>query len=146
MKKRSVRLKVVLELAERKEQEAMEALQNKRLYLDQQKQQLQSLESYHQQYVDSMKRDMHGSLAVHTLQLSQRFMTQVGVAIEQQQSTVDIAQQEFDHVLMIWKTLHQKRKGMFDLIERYRNEENVEAEKRIEKLLESDFQTSRAGR
>jgi flagellar FliJ protein len=141
-----VRLKVVLELAERKEQQAMDALQNKRRYLDQQQQQLQSLESYHQQYIEGMKRDMHGSLAVHTLQLSQRFMSQVGVAIEQQQSTVQIAQQEFDQVLIIWKTLHQKRKGMFDLIERYRNEENIEAQKQIEKQLESDFQASRFGR
>lgn len=143
MKKRSVRLKVVLELAERKEQAAMDVLQNKRRYLDQQQQQLQSLESYYQQYVDGVRRDMQGSLAIHTLQLSQGFMHQVGVAIEQQQGSVHIAQQEFDRALGVWKVAHQKRKGMFDLIERYRNEETIEAEKQIQKLLESDFVASR---
>lgn len=143
MKKRSVRLKVVLELAERKEQAAMDVLQSKRRYLDQQQQQLQSLQSYHQQYLDDMKLNMKGSVAVKALQLSQEFMSQIAKAIDQQQGTLRLAEQEFDYALKAWGIVHHKRKGMFDLIARYRSEENLQAEKHAQKLLESDFTASR---
>ena len=146
MKKKSERLKVVLDLAERKEHAAMDVLQQRRRYLDQQREQLESLKSYHQQYLDGIRQNMSGASSVQKLQIYQGFLSQISKAIEQQTGTVQIAQREFDVALNAWKLLHQKRKGMADLIATYRQQELISAEKIIQKRLEDDFVARRFSR
>jgi flagellar FliJ protein len=144
LKKKSERLKVVLEQAERKEQLALEKLTGSRKYLDAQLSQLQGLRGYHQQYLDDMKRNMSGVQDVNHLQSNLKFMAQIDVAIKQQQSVIGVAQKEYDKVLALWTELHQKKKGMSDLIVRYKNDELLINEKKEQKQIEDDLLSRRA--
>jgi len=139
LKRKSERLKVVLELAERNERAAMDVLSNKRRYRDDQQAQLDSLKSYHGQYVQDMKANMTGVQDISRLQANLHFMNQVDLAINQQEGVLNVAQQEFDHTLKIWAQLHQKKKGMADLITRYQNEEIQLLEKKAQKQIEDDL-------
>ena len=146
LKPKSQRLKVVLELAERNEQASMEVLSRKRQYRDQQQEQLEHLQSYHVQYVHDMKKGMAGSQNVSNLQANLQFMNQVDIAIQQQEGVTENAQNAFNLALEEWKALHQKTKGMTDLITRYKNEELLLAEKKAQKQIEDDLQARRLRR
>jgi flagellar protein FliJ len=143
LKNKSERLKIVLDLAERTEKKAMDLLAGKRRYRDQQLEQLNSLKAYNEQYQDRIKQSMNGTLAVESLQTYQIFLSQITQAIEQQGRTLSIAQQEFDIALKHWTTEYHKRKGMSDLIARYRTEEALLREKNTQKLLENDLSARR---
>jgi len=145
MKNKSERLKIVLDVAKRNEEKALDALTGKRRYRDQQLEQLEGLKSYHSQYMGTMKTEMTGgSMSVQRLQTYQSFMSQIDMAIEQQINTLQIAQQEFDLALINWTNYHQKRKGMSDLIDRYRQEEEIVREKKAQKYLEDDLTARRS--
>lgn len=139
MKKKSERLKIVLELAARKEKAAMDELAKKRRYRDEQLAQLESLKQYHAQYLDDVKK---GSSQVHdvvSLQANLHFLTQVDSAIQQQEGVLKIAESEFSVSMRHWLELHQKRKGMADLINKYKTEELKLADKKEQQQIESDL-------
>ncbi len=143
MKKKSDRLQIVLELATRKEQAAMDVLAKKRRYRDEQKNQLDNLKLYHSQYLEDMR---SGTQQVHTavsLQANLHFLNQVDGAIQQQENVLKIAEREFTTALEQWKLLHQKRKGMADLILGFKNQELNEADKKEQQQIESDLLTRR---
>lgn len=143
MKLRSERMKVVFDQAERHEQKAMDALSAARQYLDQQLAQLANLEDYRKQYSATMRDTMKGSMDVRNLQAYQGFVSQVDKAIEHQKLVVDQAQQQFDRYKQEWLAFREKRKGIGDLIERYRFEEEVAREKKEAKRLEDDLVSRR---
>lgn len=138
-KKRSDRMQVVFDLAERQETKAMDALTAARRFLDDQEAQLRNLEAYHQQYSDNMRRSMAQSMAVSVLQSYQNILSQVDKAIEHQTRAVELAQQQFERVKQEWFACREKRRGVGDLIEKYRQEELLAREKKESKLLEDDF-------
>lgn len=140
--KKSIRMKVVLDLAQRNEAQALEKLAEKRKYRDAQSGQLLSLQNYHQQYMEEMSPKVGGVSSVNQLQANLQFVNQIDQAIQQQERILQVAEKEFQIALEEWKALHQKRKGLADLIERYKNEEQVLADKLEQKQIE-DMLTSR---
>ena len=144
MKKKSDRLKIVLEVAQRNEKKALDALASKRRYRDQQQEQLDGLKSYYDQYIGTMKANMQeGAMSVHSLQTYQSFVSQIDQASAQQKNTLQIAQQEFELALQNWTSYHQKQKGMTDLIGRYKGEEEAIRDKKEQKQLEDDLTARR---
>lgn len=136
-------MKIVLDLALRKEKAAMDELAKKRRYQDEQREQLDNLKRYHVQYLDDMK---NGIKQVHNavnLQANLHFLSQVDGAIQQQESVLKIADREFNIAMEQWMVLHQKRKGMADLIVSYKNEELGEADKKEQQQIESDLLSRR---
>lgn len=133
----------MLDLAVRKETAAMEELAKKRRYQEEQKAQLDNLKRYHSQYLDDMK---NGIKQVHNavnLQANLHFLSQVDAAINQQENVLKIADREFNTARGIWMALHQKRKGMADLILNYKKEESAEADKKEQQQIESDMLSRR---
>ena len=143
MKKKSDRLKIVLDLAERKEKTAMEALSKKRRYRDEQLAQLESLKHYHFQYLDDIRTKTDQVSSTFSLQANLQFLTQVDTAIQQQENVLKIAENEFSNASDVWMVLHQKRKGMSDLIESYKKSEMQIADKKEQQQIESDLLSRR---
>jgi flagellar FliJ protein len=144
MKNKSERLKIVLDVAKRNEQKALDVLAAKRRYRDQQQEQLDGLKSYYDQYMGTMKSNMQeGPMSVHSLQTYQSFVSQIDHASEHQKHTLQIAQQEFELALQSWTSYHQKQKGMADLISRYKGEEEAVRDKKEQKSLEDDLTARR---
>lgn len=139
MKKKSERLKLVLDLAQRKEQAALDILTKKKRYRDEQLGQLTNLKHYHAQYLADMKKQtgqVHDALS---LQTNLRFLNQIDQAIVQQEGVVGIAEREYRLALNNWTQLHQKRKGMGDLVTQYQGEEQQARDKKEQQQIESDL-------
>jgi flagellar FliJ protein len=77
------------------------------------------------------------------LQANLHFLSQVDAAINQQENVLKIADREFNTARGIWMALHQKRKGMADLILNYKKEESAEADKKEQQQIESDMLSRR---
>lgn len=136
---KSQRIALVLELEQRKEQAEMEALRQARLYLDQQTAQLSNLQSYHEQYLQSLKASMQGAVNLGQLQSYQGFIDQVASAMEQQQLVVEHAQVAFDRAKHAWQLIHEKCRNLKELVQRYHNQERLAKEKQEERQLEDDM-------
>lgn len=139
MKNKSDRLKIVLDLAARKERSAMDELAKKRRYRDEQKSQLDNLKQYHSQYLDDIKHGVKQVQNAVSLQANLHFLSQIDAAINQQEGVFSIAEQEFSKAMQEWTLLHQKRKGMADLIGEYKQQEMNIADKKEQQQIESDL-------
>ena len=143
MKNKSDRLKIVLDLAARKEQSAMEVLAKKRRYRDEQLGQLDSLKQYHAQYLNDIKHGVDQVQNAVSLQANLHFLSQIDAAINQQEGVINIAEKEFMKAMQEWTLLHQKRKGMADLIGDYKKQEMSLADKKEQQQIESDLLSRR---
>ena len=139
MKKKSERLKIVLDLAARKEKAALEVLSKRKRYRDEQLEQMNNLKQYHAQYLADMKRNVNQVHNAVSLQANLQFLNQIDQAILHQQGVLNIAEREYGNALSIWTQLHQKRKGMGDLIDNFKHQEEQQADKREQLQIESDL-------
>lgn len=139
MKSKSQRLSVVLDLANRKEELALDSLTKTRRYFDQQQAQLDSLTAYEAQSMQDLKSRMMSVHDVSRLMASQDFIQQISQAIHQQSKVNESAKKEHSLALKEWMACHQKTKSMSDLIKRYRIQEQYLADKKIEKQIEDEF-------
>ena len=139
MKKKSERLKIVLDLAARKEKAALEVLSKRKRYRDEQLAQLNNLKQYHAQYLDDMKRNVSQVHNAVSLQANLQFLSQIDQAILHQQGVMNIAEREYATALHNWTQFHQKRKGMGDLIDTFKHQEDQLADKKEQQQIESDL-------
>ena len=123
---RSRRLEVVLSLEERKEQEALERMGEARKLVEQQREQVQNLNRYQQEYRDQIRNSQQGVVQVSRLQAWQAFIAQLVFETRKQE----------------WQQAWERRRGMEKYIETCRQQEQREQDLREQKL--SDEAAGRA--
>ncbi|MFD2229914.1 flagellar export protein FliJ [Alkalimarinus sediminis] len=141
--RRSKRLQVVLELAKRKEDEALKAMQASQQNLRMQHDKLQELIRYQQEYQQALRDAFSTGATAANCATYQHFLSQVGGAIEQQQQVVSLAEEQLNKAKEHWQTLYEKQKGMGGLIDRFRDEEDLEIEKKEQKMIDELSQRKR---
>ncbi|ODM31971.1 flagellar export protein FliJ [Marinobacter adhaerens] len=139
---RSRRLEVVLSLEERKEQEALERMGEARKLVEQQREQVQNLNRYQQEYRDQIRNSQQGVVQVSRLQAWQAFIAQLDQVIRQQQKQLQQAEQVFEARKQEWQQAWERRRGMEKYIETCRQQEQREQDLREQKL--SDEAAGRA--
>lgn len=139
---RSRRLEVVLSLEERKEQEALERMGEARKLVEQQREQVQNLNRYQQEYRDQIRNSQQGVVQVSRLQAWQAFIAQLDQVIRQQQKQLEQAEQVFEACKQEWQQAWERRRGMEKYIETCRQQEQREQDLREQKL--SDEAAGRA--
>jgi len=131
---RSRRLEVVLSLEQRKEQEALEQMGAARKLVDQQRQQVENLNSYQQEYRNQIRSAQHGVVPVVRLQAWQAFIAQLDQVIAQQQKQLEKAEQVYESRRREWQQAWERRRGMEKYIESCRQQEQRERDLREQKL------------
>ena len=116
---RSRRLEVVLSLEERKEQEALERMGEARKLAEQQREQVQNLNRYQQEYRDQIRNSQQGIVQVSRLQAWQAFIAQLDQVIRQQQTQLEQAEKVFEARKKEWQHAWERRRGMEKYIEIY---------------------------
>lgn len=139
---RSRRLEVVLSLEERKEQEALERMGEARKLVEQQREQVQNLNRYQQEYRHQIRNSQQGVVQVSRLQAWQAFIAQLDQVIRQQQKQLEQAEQVFEARKQEWQQAWERRRGMEKYIETCRQQEQKEQDLREQKL--SDEAAGRA--
>lgn len=138
---RAKRLEVVLELAERDEQEAARALETARLNKEQDEQKLLELIQYHEDYELAFKQPLP-LIRAEQMQRQRGFLVQLSQAREQQEMIVKKRCDLLGQKQQLWQRAHLKRKAMAELIDRMRNDEARTLDKKEEKMLDEWFTQS----
>lgn len=138
---KSRRLAVVLSLEERKEQEALKRMGDARKLVDQQREQVENLNRYQQEYRQQIRDSQQGVVQVSRLQAWQAFIAQLDQVIGQQQAQLDQAQKVFELRRQEWQQAWERRRGMEKYIDTCRQQE-----RRAQDLREQKLSDEAAGR
>ena len=133
---RSQRLEVVLKLEEQKEHLALEKMAEAQQAHEAQRQQIDNLERYQQEYRDQIRANQHGVVAVSRLQAWQAFIAQLDQVIVQQQTVLDQARARLDACREEWQKAWERRRGMEKYVETCRRQEQQEMDAREQKLAD----------
>lgn len=144
MIKKSERLKVIIDLHARQEQDALQALGRSQQKLLEQQTQLENLQKYRLEYQRKVEEKQKAGMNVNQLLEFRAFADKLDKAIGSQQSTVSAHEQDLQRVRIHWEESHQRTKSLTKVSELARLEE-LKAENRLEQL-EQDAHAARSSR
>lgn len=133
---RSRRLAVVLDLEERKEQEALVKMGEARNRYEAQQTQIDNLNRYQQEYREQIRQNQQGVVPVARLQAWQAFIAQLDQVLRQQQQQLDILAERLDESRRQWQEAWERRRGMEKYIETCRRQEQREQDLKEQKLAD----------
>jgi len=133
--KRAQRMKLVLQLAERAERDAADALQQYREKLQQAEAQLQQVADYQAEYIGKLNKKKTPKNAAEMLN-DRQFLQQLSEAQQAQQERFTQLERQQPHFLSNWQTLYQRRKNIEKLIARLHKSEDQVAEKQLQKEMD----------
>ena len=90
------------------------------------------LQGYQQQWISEGQRGVSGQWLMNY----QRFLSQLDVAIAQQQQAVNWHRNNLDKVREVWQQRNARLEGLRKLVQRYLDEARLAEDKREQKLLD----------
>src|SRR3954470_19162624 len=132
---RAKRMKVVLTLTERSEEQAGQQLSQFTAQVDTEAEQLRQLDEYANQYLN-IYADRKTAVRPQELIAYSGFIQRLGVARKEQQARLDRMQVQLDRYRQAWRVAHQKTESIKELIVRLQREENVLIDKRLQKEMD----------
>ncbi|WP_205340556.1 flagellar export protein FliJ [Denitrificimonas caeni] len=136
MNKRAQRLLPVVDMAQTTEREAAGKLRQYQHALQQAQQQLQNLQQYRddyqQQWIDKGQTGVSGQWLMNY----QRFLSQLEVAIVQQEQSLAWHQNNVSVSQAAWQQAYARLEGLRKLVQRYREDAQKMADKQEQKLLD----------
>lgn len=136
MMKRAQRLLPVVDMAQEAEREAAAKLSQYQQTLQHAQEQLQNLQQYRddyqQQWIDKGQTGVSGQWLMNY----QRFLSQLEVAIEQQEKSLAWHEHNLSSSQKIWQQAYARLEGLRKLVQRYREDAQKAADKQEQKLLD----------
>ena len=129
-------LDTLQELARKDVDEAATALATANQRLQQARDQLALLQSYRQDYLDKLSRQLAAGLDAKAYQNFQRFMRMLDQAIAGQQDVVRAAEQQAELGLAAWRESHKKQRSYEVLSERSQDKARRIESKKEQKLMD----------
>ena len=143
MKKRSGRLKVVLDLAEKRKKDAERFLAEHIQRVETDKNQLIQLELYLSEYQQTYRQESESGLAIDQLRNYQAFMNKIAVAIEQHKKSMQMNKKQLEHVKQHWAQMHGKFKAIDSLVDKALDNEQKAIDKALQKQLDERSQLAK---
>lgn len=122
---RSERLQVVLTLEQRKEQQALDRMNDVRRQWQAEQDRLEELQRYQQEYHQQMRQQQQGTVPVARLQGWQSFIARLDRLIGEQQARTRQAEQRVEQARQQWHQAWERRRGMEKYIETCRAQEQL---------------------
>ncbi|MGN0921460.1 MAG: flagellar export protein FliJ [Cellvibrio sp.] len=141
---RSSRMAIVLNLAQKEEENAAQSLNIARQQLLIEQEQLQQLDDYRNQYLADYSVSSAPRNAQQLINYSS-FIQRIDQLKLEQSQKVERAERVVVKAQTVWQQLYQKRKSIADLIERYKVEEQLAIDKKLQKEID-DLTTQRFSR
>ena len=123
-------------MAEKAEREAALQLGRAQGLLGQAQSKLADLEKYLQGYQQQWISEGQRGVSGQWLMNYQRFLSQLDVAIAQQQQAVNWHRNNLDKVREVWQQRYARLEGLRKLVQRYLDEARLAEDKREQKLLD----------
>ncbi|MCH2159277.1 MAG: flagellar export protein FliJ [Oleiphilaceae bacterium] len=137
------RLRLLVDLATKEEDQASTILRQARQALDDAQQQLDSLKEYRESYLAGVSNSMKGASNPYTLTSYQQFVAQLDNAIDQQSLVVNNVSLQFEQAKKHWVTLREKTKSLAQLRDDTHRQELAKEEKKQEARMLDDFISSK---
>lgn len=134
---RSKRMQPVVEVTVQREREAAKRLGEAQQRVQAAEQRLEELARYRDEYTEQFANG--GSLTAARLRDYRIFLDRLNQAVEQQRALVARAQQEAESYRQRWLDIRTRVQALGKVVERYRDEERSQHERRLQK--ESDQHT-----
>ena len=147
---RAKRLKVIVDLAEKAEQQALAEWGRLQQKLQQEEQQKQQLDSYVSEYQKRISAPSSQQLSGGSIQNALGFISQIKQALNQQQQQLNLLQQQVDNAHSVYTSQHGKVKALHNLLDKLDKEFDSEQEKQAQRLADEwanrkAFQTQQDG-
>ncbi|WP_347330249.1 flagellar export protein FliJ [Marinimicrobium locisalis] len=133
--RRSQRMRVVLQVAEREEQAAAAKLGEQQEALKHEQAQLGQLQEYRQQYMNDYARQRSG-VSAEALMSYSGFLQRLGEAVDGQQQKLAMVQQSREHCRREWEEKYHRRRSLEDMISRLEREEEAAFEQRQQREVD----------
>lgn len=127
---RSQRLQIVLKLARQKEEAAQKELARAQERLQAEQAKLEQLRQFQAEYQANLQ--SRTGTAVNPMQYRalSAFISRLSVAMQEQERQIQLAAVQVERARQQWLLVHQRHQNMDRLIERYRDEEIREQDRR----------------
>lgn len=132
---RSERMRAVLTLAERAEQQAASALKSCREQLVLEQEQLSQLQTYRGQYLQQYQSRRSGLHASEMISYS-GFIQRLALVLAEQEKKLVQIQNNYTRLQEYWQREYHRRQSVERLIERLKREENASLERRLQQELD----------
>lgn len=145
MTKRSKRLELVRELAERKKNQADQMLAASRQRVNQDEAGLQQLQAFLAEYQAEFIRSGQQTMDPRGVQTRQAFLTKITHTIMKHREAMEHNRKELQAVESHWQSAYKGLKAMDVLHEKALDQERLEADKQLQKELDERSQLRKAG-
>lgn len=122
-----------------REDEAAKLLGRAQQVLDAEKQKLDELNSYFDEYCDAYRSSGQGAVNPAQLQNYLGFLNNLELAIQQQKRQVQMAEMQLSHSRNTWTSIHHKRKNIGKLADKAAECEESSAEKKLQKEIDDRY-------
>lgn len=136
--KKSQRLNVVLELAERDELEATQAVQAVRARLSEEEQRLEDLRLYYREYEQRFEGRREG-IRASEIAGQRQLLVELTHMQSRQSQQIEAVQKALNQKLEVWRSCHLKYQSLEKLIGRIKKEEDLALDKKEQKILDEWF-------
>lgn len=133
--KRSKRMAVVLDMAERAEKSVAQALEQAREQTNHAQQQLQQVTQYQAEYERELNQPKQG-VSVQALMNDRLFLSQLVQVVTAQSGQLEQLKDSEQKVLRNWQLCYQRRRNIESLIANLKNEEDAELDKKLQKEMD----------
>lgn len=141
--KRSKRLQVVSDLAERKRKQAEQLLGQAQSRVQQGEATLVQLQDYYSDYANSFYTAGSAGVTPGQLHTHQAFMQKLRAAVEQQKNALLMDKAQLEKVQAHWQAAYTHFKSVDSLVEKLKGEERLQEEKQQQKELDERSQLIR---
>jgi flagellar FliJ protein len=139
--KKSQRLKVIIDLHDRQEKDALEALGRQQQKVVEQQQQLEHLQTYRLEYGGKLLERQKLGMNVNQLLEFRAFADKLDKAIDGQRHSVLLQEREMQRLRVLWEQCHQRSKSLHKV-----SELALIEEQKLENRREQAEQDDRAAR
>ncbi|UTW10031.1 flagellar export protein FliJ [Marinobacterium rhizophilum] len=143
MKKRSQRMALLQDLAQRKKREADQFLADSQARVTQGEATLKQLEQFLVEYQQQFQQQGQGGMAVGQMLASRAFIEKIESSIRQHRETMKTHAEQLRQVEQYWRQVYGHQCAMKNLTERALGQERSEAEKQLQKELDERSQRLR---
>nr|WP_067287591.1 flagellar export protein FliJ [Marinobacterium profundum] len=143
MKKRSQRMALLQDLAERKKRQADQFMADSRARVNQGEVTLRQLEQYLTEYQQQLQQQGQAGIAVAQMLMARAFVEKIEASIRQHRETMKTNAEQLEQVEQYWRQAYGHQCAMKNLTERALTQERVEAEKQLQKELDDRSQRVR---
>lgn len=143
MKKRSQRMALLQDLAERKKRQADQFLADSQARVSQGEATLVQLEQFLVEYQQQFQQQGQAGMAVGQMLTARAFVEKIEASIRQHRDAMKTNAEQLEQVEQYWRQVYGHRCAMKNLTERALDQERAEAEKQLQKELDERSQRVR---